>query len=352
MLLALLLVTPVMAQEVQPTFRASTRLVQVDVIARSKGAPAADLTRDDFNVFDNGKRQTIAFFAVRSAQASGTAVPPPLGAVSNRLDRDGASVGHVTVLLIDQKNTSQIAQAFAIQGVIRFVAARHGNDRIAIYRFLRDGSVHIVQELTDNSQLLNRAANSLKAQDPNQRSADTDGMTAHAAEEFRSMTLIELATDTKNALKAVARHLASVPGRKSLIWVTTAFPLVTRDLDFNPDMDQAARALNDANVALYAVDSRALIGALSGMTAISNAETAGPPASPRAITMLMQRGAPPNPSGLNTMQKLAGLTGGLVFLTIPMPSTSRSRPRRRTATSLTCWVFIPWTKGATGRGTA
>ncbi|HEY2843904.1 MAG TPA: VWA domain-containing protein, partial [Bryobacteraceae bacterium] len=76
-------------------------------------------------------------------------------------------------------------------------------------------------------------------------------------------------------------------GRKSLIWVTGSFPLLVRTAhetkDFSQDMKEAARALNDANVALYAVDARGLIG-----------------------TGLM---AP----GLDTMNDLAGHTGGKAF---------------------------------------
>src|ERR1035438_1119823 len=59
-----------------PTFRAGTKLVEVDVIARSKGAPATGLTKDDFTLLDNGKPQKIAFFSVQSGSV---AAPPSAG---------------------------------------------------------------------------------------------------------------------------------------------------------------------------------------------------------------------------------------------------------------------------------
>jgi hypothetical protein len=38
-----------------PTFRATTKLVQVSVVAHdSKGAPVADLRRGEFQILDNG----------------------------------------------------------------------------------------------------------------------------------------------------------------------------------------------------------------------------------------------------------------------------------------------------------
>jgi hypothetical protein len=121
--------------------------------------------------------------------------------------------------------------------------------------------------------------------------------------------------DTKEALQAIARHLANVPGRKTLVWLTNAFPPFNMQpgIDFRPDIREAARALNDANTALYAVDPRGLVGALSGTTAIGNAETPGR-GSPRQIVAQMHRGGESAaPNGFDTMNMMASLTGGRVF---------------------------------------
>jgi VWFA-related protein len=288
------------AQDV-PTFSAGTKLVQVDVVARSKDGPAAGLTKEDFTVLDNGKRQKISFFSIRSNRTSGSvSTPLPAGAVSNRTERDDEGSPHATVLLIDQKNTLQVNQAFAIQRIVKFVQTRRNkSDRIGIYTFGKDGKLQIVQDLTDDGELLSRAANSLKAQDPSYRSPDVTGMPDRAATEHIELLIRERAMDTKQVLEAVVKHLASVPGRKSLIWVSVGFPLtwppqpgpLAADLDYNPDMDQTARLLNDANVALYAVDARGLQGTLE----------------------LASRGRDGYPAGLDTMAKLSGLTGGLLF---------------------------------------
>jgi VWFA-related protein len=218
----------------------------------------------------------------------------------------------------------QVNQAFAIQRIVKFVQTRRNkSDRIGIYTFGKDGKLQIVQDLTDDGELLIRAANSLKAQDPNYRSPDTAGMPPRAATEYIELLIRERAMDTKQVLEAVAHHLANVPGRKSLIWLSVGFPLFwppqpgpdTADIDFNPDMDQTARVLNDANVALYAVDARGLQVALGGATGISDAEHAGPrqPGLPGQLV----RPTPPvrdgYPAGLDTMAKLSGLTGGLLY---------------------------------------
>jgi VWFA-related protein len=131
-----------LAQDSTPTFSAGTKLVQVDVVARSKGGPAKGLTKEDFTVFDNGKAQKISFFSVKSARTAGSAAAPlPAGAVSNRAERDDEALAHATVLLIDQKNAPAAVQAFAIQRIVKFVETRRNkSDRIGIYRFGKDGS--------------------------------------------------------------------------------------------------------------------------------------------------------------------------------------------------------------------
>jgi VWFA-related protein len=296
-----------------PTFRAATRLVQVDVVARSEGGPATGLTKEDFTLFDNGKPQRIAFFSVRSARASAQAAPPlPAGAVSNRQERDGPLLSRATILLVDQKNTPPDTQAFAIQRIKTFVRTSRNRDRFGIYSFGRDGQLHAVQELTDDSQLLVRAANTLKAMDPDYRTQDTTGMSERAAQAYSTETVEEQVAVTKRVLTAIAGHLTNVPGRKNLISITTAFPLFLEGVDFRPEVEQASRALNEANIALYPVDARGLIGALQGVTAISNAEVRGP-ASPQQLRMQMGRGESPSPRGLNTESMFADLTGGLVF---------------------------------------
>jgi VWFA-related protein len=303
-----------------PTFRAGTKLVEVDVIARSKGAPATGLTEDDFILLDNGKPQKIAFFSVQSGSvpappAVGVA-PLPAGVVSNRSRPGGHPAGNTTVLLLDQRNTPQPEQAFAIQRIAKFIATRRPQDRTGIYTFGRDGSLKGVQEITTNSELLSRAAGSLKAQDPDYRSPDVNGLEGnggHAAEEFTALLIRTREIDGSQGLEQAARHLANVPGRKSLIWISAAFPLHWKDVDFTPHVLEAARKLNDASVALYAVDPRGVGGSLSGATTIANAEYGGIHTPEQIVALMIAEGRFPPPIGFDTMGLLSGLTGGLVF---------------------------------------
>ncbi len=247
-----------------PTFRAGTRLVEVDVVARSNGAPATGLTKDDFTLLDNGKPQKIAFFSVQSGRVAAPpavgVAPLPAGVVSNRSERADRQ-GNTVVVFLDQRNTPPPEQAFAIQRIAKFIATRGPQDRTGIYTFGRDASLKVVQEITSDSELLSRAAGSLKFQDPDFRSPDVSGLEGnggrgllsarqrgqdspdltglqgnggHAADEFTALLIRMREIDTKQVLEQAARHLANVPGRKSLIWISPGFPLHWSYLDFTP----------------------------------------------------------------------------------------------------------------------
>jgi VWFA-related protein len=304
------------AQAETQTFRTGTRLVEVDVVVRSKDSPATGLSKEDFTLLDNGKPQEISVFSIKGAESSiptaglppgaGQAPAPlPPGTYSNRSSRDREETKTATVLLIDQRNTPRNDQIYAIQRVAKFLASFPPGNRIAVYTFGRDG-LRPLQDLTDNAELLRAAASTLQQKDPG---ALCDGLEGRAAENCTRQEIFARVMDTKRALKAVARHLAQVPGRKNLIWVTASLPIAGKDFDFSSDMQEAAHALNESNLALYAVDARGLIGALSGTTAIANAESRGNPQAAQMAARKLTVG----PSGIETMNLLAGYTGGEVY---------------------------------------
>jgi len=288
-------------QEESPAavFRAGTRLVQVDVVVRDKNGPVTGLNRDDFTVLDAGKPQRISVFSVKSQRSiTQPAAPLPVGAVSNRVNRNGQVPATSTVILIDRVNTSPLDQPYANRKIVKFLEARGEQDRIGIYAL--GGGVQVIQELTDDQRRLNRAVASLKPADQNKRVLHNPSgpfdqsepeLEGRPLEEYNLLTAQERALSMQEKLEAIAAHLAKVPGRKSLIWISGSFPLHIKTAhetkDFTREMQAAARALNEANVALYAVDARGLVG--------------------------FGRAWGFNIAGLDTMNTLAGLTGGRAY---------------------------------------
>src|SRR5215469_15377020 len=78
------------AAQDQPTFRAGTRLVEVDVVVHNGKGPVDGLKKEDFTLLDQGKPQQIALFSVTAGRSlMKAAVPLAPGTVSNRFNSKG-----------------------------------------------------------------------------------------------------------------------------------------------------------------------------------------------------------------------------------------------------------------------
>jgi VWFA-related protein len=263
----------------QPLFQANTRLVEVDVTVHRKGAPVADLTQDDFTVFDQGKQQQIAAFSVRTPGNAAAPEPLPSGTISNRLNARGREPRGVTAVLFDQLNTAVRDQGFARLELLRYLRQISAHDQIALYSLNK--TLRVVQDFTGDTDTLIRAATRaapgqstdeaapLLVQDlPVTGDAVTDAMIRDTAAEMTDQAIQNRAEITAGALEIIARHLAGIPGRKTLVWLTAGFPASHTYLthrvkstqiqtkEYSREIDRAVRALNDANVAVYPIDPR------------------------------------------------------------------------------------------------
>lgn len=286
------------------TLHVTTHLVQVNVIVLDHhGHPVSDLTRKDFKLFDNGKPQAITGFHVELNQAPAHSAPPlPPNSFSNQSERAGYSMPSVTVILLDALNTHFADLSFARQAVMKFLEQLPPNRRIAIYvlgrklevlhdftsdvsplvksvRQYRGGPVRGVQapetELpgTESSQDTGSDTEpgsstpaSIEYTIGSTEEAQIERWLTDAQEMQNNFYARQRVTITTNALIAIANHLAGLPGRKNLIWVSGGIPM-WRNLDrllrpvggmqnFQSPILDAARALNNANMAVYPVDAR------------------------------------------------------------------------------------------------
>jgi hypothetical protein len=60
------------------------------------------------------------------------------------------------------------------------------------------------------------------------------------------------------AFVAVADHLAGIPGRKNVVWLSNGFPLVVGPRNYYQEEVDAMRVVNQANVAIYSVETQGL----------------------------------------------------------------------------------------------
>jgi VWFA-related protein len=285
---ALIFLAPIFAPG-QSTIRVTTRLVEVNVIVRDKNGPLDGLTKDDFTLFDSGKKREIAFFSKNAARGGTRAAPlvtsgapEPSGNFTNRPAAAAWAQPNVTVVLLDGINTEIRDQLFAKKQCIQFLQQIRPEDRIAVYAL--GVTLRVIQDFTGDSQRLVKtlaryqgdATGHLDATNPaiaNTGDEELDRWLNDANAAVADHYLKDRVERTVAAMEAIANHVGRVPGRKNLIWLSGSFPFtigLERDMDplanikergsFGDQIRRATRALSNANIAVYPVDARGLIG--------------------------------------------------------------------------------------------
>lgn len=298
-----------------PAIRATSRLVEVSVVVHDKrGAPVAGLKRDDFVLLEDGVEQQIAVFNEDEATLPANTAPLPPNAFSNRLS-PGRAPGSVSVILLDGLNTRWEDQAYVRMKIIKFLGQVRADDRVALYalgsrmRVLHDFTSDTAALLAALERYRARHSGELDASEPppsDTGNAELDAWLNEANQSQASFFTRHRALRTFQAFEAIALHLAGVPGRKNLVWVSSSFPLFVPDArgfldqNFSPEAEKVARTLNNANIAIYPVDARGL------MPLTFSPGIPGRPGAPILIS------GPPL-SSHDTMVLLAQRTGGKAY---------------------------------------
>jgi VWFA-related protein len=141
--------------------RITTNLVQIDVVVTKDGKPVPNLKAEDFELYEDGHRQTITSFAFVSNVANAAATP-----LKSSETKNGAFVPPATIkrdvprrtiaIVVDDLGLSAESMSSVRRSVRKFVAEQmQPDDLIAI---LRTGTqVGALQQFTNDKRLLNRA---------------------------------------------------------------------------------------------------------------------------------------------------------------------------------------------------
>ncbi len=320
-----------------PVIRVTTRLVMVDVIATDKsGKPVTDLKREEFVIEEGGKKQKISIFGMQDPSAPAGAPALPVGIYSNRPEALGAS-GPITILLIDGLNSPFQNQAFARQKLIEYIKTQHKPGQRMAVLALGNG-LYKLQGFTSDANLLRAALENWSPESVRETAAtqgdkrvtsaipETIGFRGRGAEQGRVQAILTaignfeqeqaaLALDvriraTLESLRAIGRMAAGMPGRKNLVWVSASFPITLTPEDasvtYTPtrindptapppipeetsqfayaqqvrqqeveNIRRTAALLADAQVAIYPVDARGLVGAALADASSSGLNPAG-----------------------------------------------------------------------------
>ena len=309
-----------------PPLRSTTRLVHVSVVVHDKhGQPIAGLKKEDFVILDNKEPQAIQFFSVQSnLPPANPPAPLPPDTYTNRIQQRAGVPTSVTVILLDGLNTEFTDQAYGVKQVVKFLQQIQPQDRVAIYSLGHD--LRIFHDFTSDSTSLIAALKAYQGRKTSQLEASTPQVSDNPNPAIKAFLdnaylgeAIYFVEDrvhrTVDALTQIANHLGTLPGRKNLIWVSGSFPfsigydnleMVRTDhkVIFANDIETAARALTNANIAVYPVDARGLVtfdlGNRSNVPAL--------PSSP-----MNQGFAGPDPQNFFTMNTLADRTGGKAY---------------------------------------
>jgi VWFA-related protein len=256
-----------------PTLRSETRVVQIDVAVKdSRGQAVSGLTKQDFTVRDEGKPRAIQIFAINRGEIAEHVAPPavsqlPPRVFSNRAATVDASSAHTTVILLDAVNDYFDNYARSRAQVVRLIGRLKPDERIAVYVLTQFQGLIMLQTFTTDHELA--AKNVGRYVPPGMAPAPVgmEGLRDAIASppgpvqprSEKEFFMRNAAESTRSTLQAIANHLAIVPGRKSLLWVTQGFP--PRQIrDMGDPWEKTIDAINQANVALDTVDSNGLGG--------------------------------------------------------------------------------------------
>jgi len=286
-------------QEKQPSFqfRVERNLVLVRVVVRdSKGKPAGNLTKENFRLLDNGKPQTISEFTVeRGPAGAGNGAKPSTPAVPGQ--PEAAPAAHVAERFValyfddvhlpfeDVARTRNAAQRFLDTSVAPadrvgiFTSSGQGNlDFTADRDKLRDALLRLlprpintspVQECPDifpyqaylivqaNDQMALQAAvyNIIACQcNGNAQECPNSSFEAQSAA-FRVLHLDQDRSEySLRAVQLLLRRMATLPGQRSIVWVTPGFMTQQLQFEVSEIIDRALRS----NVIINGLDSRGL----------------------------------------------------------------------------------------------
>jgi VWFA-related protein len=305
MALCFLLAAPLWAQNTTPsdtetpatTLKLNVRTVLVDVVVTDKDNHAVPgLNKEDFQVLEDGKPQSISFFEPNFAADAREADAAPAPHLPPNFFTNVPPVApnnSVNVLLMDALNTQITDQAVVHKQMVKYLGSIPPGIRIGV--FLLSERLRIIQGFTQDSATLRASIARFAANPSTSALLPTAGSIAASdapinielekAVESGSAELAEMAASlqqfqdqqsffetnertvmTLDALQQIARYLAGVPGRKNLIWFVGAIPqclaamtseneLTVAGCPYEEKFAKTMDMLADARVSVYPIDA-------------------------------------------------------------------------------------------------
>ena len=312
----------------------STNLIQLDVtVTDSKGNPVIGLKPEDFEVYENGKKQKITNFSFVSGAGQKIETPAnpndkvPVPAVELR----AGQVRRTIALVVDDLSLSFTSTAYVRRALKKFVDEQmQEGDLVAIIR--TGAGIGALQQFTSDKRQLYAAIEKVmwnpigrggigafapvrdNEKLPGEEESEEETEEESFSRGFEDFQGAFFATGTLGALRYIVSGMDELPGRKSVILFSDGFRMLQRDAqgftntessmvyDFLRKLIDAA---NRSSVVFYTIDARGLV--TTGITAEDSVNRATP-GSLQQITTRRSEELFDTQTGLNF---LAEETGGL-----------------------------------------
>lgn len=278
--IASLLVQPAVSQE-RATFSTSTNVIIVDVtVVGRDGRPLEDLTKDDFEVYEDGKLQRLQGCDL---QRLDTKVLPALdrlpGSLTHRdspataATADSALDHRLMILFFDFSSMQPSEQIRATDAAVKFLSTQMtASDLVSI--MVLAGSLQTVQDFTADRDLLISTIQKFHIGDSSELASlgdtgpdpeDESGLFVADQTEFNIFN-----TDRKlAALEDTARKLSTYPQKKALVYFSAG--VEKTGLDNQSQLRATINMAVRSNLAFYTIDARGLTASAPGGDATQTA---------------------------------------------------------------------------------
>jgi VWFA-related protein len=304
------------AQKPTPTpdddvVKISTNLIQIDVIVTdNKGKIVTDLKPEDFEIYENGKKQEMTnFLFVNTVTQTKTveAIKKPKGKEDKSampippIQLKPEQVKRTVALIVDDLGLSFESMARVRNSLKRFVDEQMLPDDLVAIIAVGNGAGTLQQFTSDKRQLyaaieklkwnaqgragitpfaplgqisMNTTAQSTTTTDENGNVTETTDLADLQQQMYSNNLLSDIfATGTLGAINYVVKGMTELPGRKSVMLFSDGFPVCTidtstgeSDLDQCKRMEEALKRLTDfcnrASVTIYSFDARGLLNTM------------------------------------------------------------------------------------------
>jgi VWFA-related protein len=258
----------------QPTFRAESNLVRVDVsVVDRDGEPVTTLTAEDFAVEEDGDPQAIESFKFVAADGQpppGDDVSLPIRSPEHAAAEAARDDVRVFVIFWDEYHIGRFASAIRAREALQtFVTTAFAPmDLVALMDpLLPVDALRFTRDRTAMADEIRKLEGRLGVYMPVRSVLEEAQLQRRDAARVRAEV-------TLSAVKSAAVHLGSLKeGRKAIILVSEGFFALPFDEFYQ--IRELTEAANNNNTAIYTIDPRGLVGNSSDFLRTIAAQTGG-----------------------------------------------------------------------------